>query len=214
VKQSRQFFSIGHELITGPRAIFPPSDNNGWLEKDISVYIHYFGDHRLQQISLWSDSTMNREENFLKPVIRFAHWERQNDMDKLKAGIPVMWPDVRIFLGYIKEELFNDLNDAIIDVQKHIPSLQFKPLGISLQRDVVDLNSDHSRNLEIWVRNGVQSISYYSPFIENDVFCKKVLDLKNIMLKSMHPFDHSGWKERYDKPFNNEIYDWDYKPVG
>ena len=165
----------------------------------------------MQQISLWSDSTVNKENNFLKPIIRFAHWERQNDLVKDKE---INWPDVRVFLGYIKEDHFDQLNNAMIDIQKSIPALVFKPLGISLARDVVDVEiCEPNVEYAIYIRNGVQSITYYSPLLANDRFSNKVVELKNLMLRSVEQFDSTGWKERYESPLDADTFDWDYQKI-
>ncbi|NOS93249.1 MAG: hypothetical protein HOP30_15120 [Cyclobacteriaceae bacterium] len=184
------------------------------MEKDISIYARYLGDNRIHHISLWSDSTMNKENDFLKPIIRFAHWERQNDLDKSRDKIEITWPDIRIFLGYIKPEKFEELNSELIKLQQLIPKIHFASLGISLKRDVAELQrSDVSVEYEIWIRNGTQSLRYYSPLIENNVFLEKAIELKQLLLASMDEIDLTGWKERYDSPLDTSSFDWDYNKI-
>lgn len=91
-----------------------------------------------------------------------------------------------MFLGYIKPGKFNELNAALIELQDLIPKIHFASLGISLNRDVATIEkSDFSINYELWLRNGVQSLSYFSPYIDDDVFSAKVLALKRLMLSSL-----------------------------
>jgi hypothetical protein len=157
---------------------------------------------------------MNKEDNFLQPVIRFVHWEKLNDLEKSRNNIEIDWPDVRIYLGYIKSEKFDELNTALIELQNLIPKIHFAPLGISLSRDVAMVDeSDLSVDYELWIRNGVQTICYYSPLIDNDIFSKKVIDLKRLMIASLDKIDHTGWKERYDSPFDISSFDWDYNKI-
>ncbi|WP_276501901.1 hypothetical protein [Terrimonas pollutisoli] len=126
----------------------------------------------------------------------------------------INFPDVRIFLGYIKEEFFDHLNNAMIEVQNCIPNLSFKSLGISLKRDVADIErSDQYKDYSLYIRNGVQSLTYYSPFLDNDIFSKKVFELKELMLKSMKQLDREGWKERYNSPFDTKSFDWNYDEI-
>lgn len=157
---------------------------------------------------------MNKEENFLKPVIRFVHWEKQNDLEKFRNSIEIDWPDVRMFLGYIKPEKFNELEAALIELQDLIPKIHFASLGISLNRDIATIDkSDFSINYELWLRNGVQSLSYFSPYIDDDIFSTKVLALKRLMLASLEEIDPAGWKERYDTPFDETSFDWGYNKI-
>lgn len=157
---------------------------------------------------------MNKEDNFLKPVIRFVHWEKQNDLEQVSNKVKIDWPDLRVFLGYIKSEKFDELNLRIIKIQELVSKIQFTPLGISLERNVATVDKcDLSVAYEIWIRNGVQFISYYSPPIDNDDFSKSVIDLKNLMLESIDKIDCLGWRERYDSPFQVSSFDWDYNEI-
>ncbi len=102
----------------------------------------------------------------------------------------------------------------MIEVQNCIPNLSFKSLGISLKRDVADIErSDQYKDYSLYIRNGVQSLTYYSPFLDNDIFSKKVFELKELMLKSMKQLDREGWKERYNSPFDTKSFDWNYDEI-
>jgi hypothetical protein len=211
LNKTLQIRNIGQTLLEGPRSILPPNAGGDWLEKDISIYTNDFPEVRIEQISLWSDSTMNKESDFLKPLIRFAHWERKNDLQK---GREINFPDVRIFLGYIDEEFFNLLNNAIIEIQNCIPNLTFKSLGISLARDVANIERGiQDKDYSVYIRNGIQSMTYYSPFLDNDTFSSKIFELKELMLKSMKQISLDGWKERYDSPFDTNSFDWNYDEI-
>ena len=216
LKKKNQYLDIldiGNQITEGPRALLSPYGHD-WMEKDISIYVRYHNENRVQHISLWSDSTMNKEKLFLKPLIRFVNWEKQNDLEKVRSKIEIEWPDVRIFLGYIKPELFDKLNSELIEIQELIAKINFVPLGVNLNRDVAAINrSDLFVDYEIWIRNGIQSMCHYSPLLDNDDFSKKVIALKNRMLESMDRIDFSGWKERYDSAFNTSSFDWDYKEI-
>jgi hypothetical protein len=203
--------TIGNKIIEGPRAIFPPESGTTWLEKDVSIYTHYHETNAIQHISLWSDSTMNKEVEFFAPIIRFLHWEKNNDSEMVKKDTENKWPDIRVFLGNIKPHKFEELNQSIIHIQQLISSIQFRPLGISLKREVAELDTTDSYfDYEIWLRNGAQSFSLYSPLLKDDIFSNKVRDLKQLMLESMDKIDISGWKERYNSPFDTVHFDWDY----
>jgi len=212
VKHSSQFLAIGNQLLQGPRTIITAHDAHGWLEKDIAVYLHYFGHNRLHHISLWSDDTINREKNFLPPVIRLAQWERQQDVERFQAGEAVQWPSVTVSLGYIKAPFIHQLHIALLDIQQQVNSLQFAPMGLRRKRDVPCIPvSEQYIDFEIWMRNGAQSICYASPLLQADAFCKKVFELKQLLLSSMQPFDYTGWKEKYTTSFAKEWHYWNYE---
>lgn len=206
--KSLQIRNIGETIVEGPRSLLPPNNNDDWLEKDVSIYTNDIPELRIQGISLWTDSTMNKESGFLKPIIRFTHWERQNDLQNRKSS---SFPDVRVFLGHIDEAFFDSLNKAIIEIQEMLPSLVFKPTGISLARDIPDAdNFDYRSSYSIYVRNGIQSLTHYSPVLIDDAFTRKVLELKTLMLKSISEISKEGWRERYSASFDSKSFDWSY----
>lgn len=210
-KRNRQ---IANTIIEGPRAIFPHGMDNGWLEQNIGIFVRDYKNNQQQHFSLWVDATMNKDDNFFKPVIRLVNWNEAKAITDTRNNIVTNWPDITIELGYIKSEKFELLNQAFIELQQLIPKIYFAPFGINLNRDTPDLNVrlpviDYA----IKIVNFSQSIKFYSSYLNNDEFSSKVMEFTSLMVSCFDKIDNFGWKERYDAAFDMNSFDWDYTPI-
>ncbi|MES2934034.1 MAG: hypothetical protein V4805_11175 [Pseudomonadota bacterium] len=94
---TRRCLLIGQELISGPTALYPPQtlDDSGWLEPDLRITLFWPGWRKIESIIVYADDTMNRENDFLDPMIRHCVWDRKNDWSGKNA-----WPSVEISIGF------------------------------------------------------------------------------------------------------------------
>lgn len=98
-KNLRRCFAIGYELINGPEAIFPPyrKDEFGWLEADLRIILTQHDHKKIESISIFVDDTMNREDDFLSPIIRHCTWLRDKDHSGNNG-----WPTIEMLYSGIK----------------------------------------------------------------------------------------------------------------
>ncbi len=148
---------------------------------------------------LYTDDTMNKDENFFKPILRYCVWDRKSDSKGANS-----WPSAQVELAYLKD--IEQTSDIIIKLQKAIPKLSFSPLGVSLSRDVSDVKCNYNKKgYEVYMRNGIQAITYASCHVSNDMLTELILlSFRKLQNEMMLPFDKSGWKERYEFNLNDE----------
>lgn len=212
-KNRRRCLQIGNKLIDGPLAIFPATDNDddyGWMECDFRISI-YSGDYQTQEsIAIYTDDTMNREENFFKPIIRHCAWDRSADENGSNT-----WPSAKVELAYLKD--IEQTSEILIQIQEATPKLSFAPLGVSVSRNVAEVECDYYKEgYELYIRNGVQAITYASCYMPNDMVTALIFSsFKKLRNEMMVPFEKSGWKERYEYNLNNEcpkdMWEWQYE---
>ncbi|WP_154668190.1 hypothetical protein [Pseudoduganella violaceinigra] len=196
----RRCLRIGRALIKGPTAIFPPKfiDSFGWLEADFRLTIKWPGPGLHESLQVFSDDTMNRDKDFLPPMIRRCIWKRAADMAN-----PNAWPSATVEIGYIQD---HKRRDALLrDVHRKLPGLPFVELGLSTQRDVADLELDESEpEFRIWARNGVQSLEYWSSPVAPAHLGLSFTQVHKDLLAEFLPISQPGWRERYDHDLNEE----------
>ena len=96
----RRCLRIGRALLEGPSAIFPPKelDEYGWLEAEFRLTIKWPRQGIYESVSVFSGGSMNRDENFLVPMIRRCRWNRSADMAHTNP-----WPSAAVELGHIRD---------------------------------------------------------------------------------------------------------------
>ncbi len=204
---------IGHKLIYGPRALFPPKtiDDFGWLEPDLRIIYWTAGMLTAESIILFTDNTMNRDKNFLQPVIRHAKWHRLADAEESRD-----WPTVEISLSNFKDQR-ECVDTYIKKLQGKLTRLTFELNGLQTQREssnqAFHISYDYGRgSFSVYSRNGAQSIEYHSLAIKNDNLTELVLEGLLLLHSLAIPYSREGWRERYDFDLNEicptKAWDW------
>lgn len=191
---------VGLILLEGPSAIFPPQelDGYGWLEADFRLTIKWPGQVKQESVSVFSDDSINREENFLEPMIRHCIWNRSADMADTNP-----WPSASVSLGHVRDQ--SKVDAVLRDVHRSLSGLPFAELGLSTQRDVADLELDPSEpEFQVWARNGVQSIEYWSLPVAAAKLGLSFRQVYEALLAELVPVAPSGWRERYDYDLREE----------
>lgn len=187
-------------LLDGPSAIFPPRemDEYGWLEADFRLTIKWPKQGKHESLSVFSDDSMNREENFLAPLIRRCVWNRSADLADTNA-----WPSVSVELGHVRD---HSRVDAVLrEVHRKLAGLPFAELGLSTRRDVADIEIDPSEpEFRVWARNGAQSIEYWSLPVSPAKLGLSFGQVHEDLLAELVPLLQEGWRERYDYDLREE----------
>jgi len=201
MKIRKKCFAIGFKLIAGPRAIFPPRaiDDFGWLEADLKITLTSHDYKKLESVSIFVDDTMNRDDSFLEPIIRYCIWERHKDETGNNS-----WPSIQLLYSHITNKKAAD--KKIRTLQKAIAKFDFKELGLSLKRDVAQVDIDYQQPLfDVFSRNGIQGITINSGAIKGDQLCETVFDLTRYFKKALKPIDQAGWRERYNQNLRKDF---------
>lgn len=197
----RRCLRIGRALLDGPSAIFPPAslDDYGWLEAEFRLTVKWPGNHMHESLQVFCDDSMNRDENFLAPMIRRCVWNRSADMANTNP-----WPSATVEIGSIRN---NSRVDTILrDVQRTLSILPFAEHGLSLRRDVADIEIDSTEpEFRVWARNGVQSIEYWSVPVAAASLGLSFSQIHAELLSEMAAISPTtGWRERYDCDLREE----------
>ena len=209
-KNLRKCYAIGYEFTNGPEAIFPPpkEDDFGWLEADLRIILIPHDQKKIESISIFVDDTMNREDNFLSPIIRHCTWLKNKDYSENNN-----WPTIEILYSRIGN--YEIVDKKIKQMQKTISKFDFKELGLSLKRDVAKIKIDYNKpRFELFSRNGIQAITINSWAIEGSNHLPDlVFDLFSYLKKIINPFNQNGWNERYNQDLNKvfPLKCWDMK---
>ena len=96
----RRVTKIGHKLVEGSSAVFRISDGD-WLESDLHIIIKEGGLRKIETYSLLTEDTMNKEIDFLPPMIRILKWRRSEDLNELQNDEHRRFPKIEVELGTI-----------------------------------------------------------------------------------------------------------------
>ncbi len=206
----RRCLSVGWELIHGPRALLSPpkGDESDWLEPQLRITLRWPNYERIESIIVYVDNTMNKEDEFLPPMLRHAVWRYPND---LPGAHP--WPSIVVRLGFLKNQFI--VNDSLTNLEKHIPCIDYSSIGLSLKRDVPHVAAvPHLPEYALTLRNGVQSLEYSSCFLVDDSMSSMIYDSFNALTAELSEIHPHGWQERYDRNLKTEFpatcWDWNY----
>jgi len=207
---NRRALTIGRALVHGPRALFPPEtlDDFGWLEPELRLVYWKAPMKTYESLAIYCDNTVNRETKFLRPVVRFARWNRYHDL----ATRPI-WPTTDIQLSYFDDQ-FDRIHQEVYSFHMAITHMPFTPFGISAQREVPTLpTEDSGGELEIVVSNGVQTLEFATPALSADnLVTERFFTLFEMLTSILQPFDRNGWRERYncnlDALYPLKAWDW------
>lgn len=216
----RRVHRIGSKIIHGPEAIHPPAniDDFGWVECDLRLQITSLDGKWEESIAIYTDCTMNRYEDYLKPVIRHAQWHRRKDQVRaLRAEIT--WPEIEISLSYFHEH-YDSVDTLIRQIQSELISIPFAISGLTTEREgpeLPEIEHPDGGYITIYSRNGTQSIEFATPMLVNNqlttIFSQSFSQLKSLVT----PLSKEGWREVYYRNLDNtepgEIWYWDYVPL-
>ncbi len=201
---------IGWKLIAGPRVLVPRKEvtDYGWFEQDLRITLQSSPFGKTESIIVYSDSTMNKEEDFFAPVLRHCVWDQTDHSSKNS------WPNVQIRLGSIQDQ--SVVHDCLTRIQASVGQMPFPTIGLSSDRDVPDVeHAANSRAYELYVRNGIQAIEYNSTQLENDPFATLIFEAHDLLVSQLELMDKTGWTERYEQDFKSDAFPhpgwyWDY----
>ena len=113
------------------------------------------------------------------------------------------WPSAKVEIGSIHS--FSIVDTILRKVQQKLSNLPFSELGLSIQRDVADIEIDSTEpEFRIWARNGVQSIEYWSVPVAAVSLGLSFSKVHKELLSEMRPISPTGWRERYDNDLTKE----------
>jgi hypothetical protein len=218
---------VGRSLVTGPRAIHPPPviDDFGWLEPDLRLLWTGSGSGTQESVSVFTDDTINRDADFLPPLLRHAVWRRGADLERLRSVTPrppaALWPSVDVRLSAFERQRAA-VDERVRALQGCLRRLPFVESGLVLDRTPPHLDQQLTWGarrvawLEIYSRTGAQAVTYESPPLEQDPLTVRFFELFDYLTGIIEPLPLSGWRETYAcdltaRPLAPRSWQWDYR---
>src|SRR5437867_2027414 len=196
----RRVLHVGRALVEGPRALFPPAalDDFGWLEPYLRIELSSSGLEVSRSIAIYTDSTMNRDDGFLAPVVRHAVWQQGQDRNNAP-----LWPSIDITLGHFEVQR-QEVERLVLAVQTIIQRIPFVSTGLSTDQRAPDLAGEYMGLLNLYVANGAQFVAIGSSLRSEDALSAQALSTFDALKGAMESISRTGWRERYDADLNGE----------
>ncbi len=80
-----QLLRLGNALLSGPGSVYPADKNRAlYLESSISIQWRSEDLRNFRSMRIYCDASGDDEEGYLEPMVRFASWNRSEDIHALK----------------------------------------------------------------------------------------------------------------------------------
>jgi hypothetical protein len=190
---------IGHALLKGPFSLKPPAalDDYGWLECTLRIQWASQSLGPMESIAVMVDDSVNRDADFLPPLLRLVRWTPGEDYARAKAE-PLAWPSVEVTLGRIRD--WSQVQEYARELQQALVNSSFEPYGISAERGYPDLPyATEGGRYEVFTSNGVQALELATPALAGPGghLTRLLASGRRLLLEQLEPFDATGWVESY-----------------
>jgi hypothetical protein len=211
---------IAHELVSGPFSMHPPADQDsyGWLECALRLVRWAPGHSPSESIAVYVDDSVNRDRDFLPPVIRYVRWERPTDLTRLPTSTSG-WPTMTVDIGEIRD--WHTVQRVAADMQRAICAPPFVVSGLTPDRTPPQADiAWEVGTLEVFTCNGLQSLEYRSPAItDGSAFTECFLASWAALRAQLLSIERQGWREHYarkpaiDPGGRSHFGEWRYDPL-
>jgi hypothetical protein len=216
IKTRHRVVRVGNLLVEGPFSIRPPQevDEYGWLECDLRLTQSVAG--VVTSVAVYVDDSMNREEDFLPPVLRHTTWERAEDIRRALAG-EISWPTATVRLSHVGNAQA-EVDRVMRDVQARLGSAPFVVTGLVTNRAVPNAEPDPRGEIQVFARNGIQRVEVATRAAEDGGLHSAAVDAIASLTKLIEPISLEGWRETYSQDLRSEalsgLHYWDYRRPG
>ena len=212
-KLSRVALRLGNMLVEGPRTIHRSNAiGNTYVESSTALFWNCPTFSRFRSCRIYCDACGDEDSGFLKPMVRFAHWERGEDVRNLKTS----WPNVVVCLSELPLDC-STLQLQIETLQRRIDTESFIYFGLPVRRNfgenvecgggrfrIETIAGWQSLNREFWVPDDSDWMAIFDTI-------QRVVD--TVGRAAVLP----DWVERYDHSpaqiATNTAWEWDFKPT-
>lgn len=125
---------IANVLLEGPECIVPPArlDKHGRLVPVLSIISAPIGvDRTASSWSIYVDGTTNRDKGFLKPVVRYAYWERPSEYLVSRVR---KWPKISVAHHVLVPKEQSEIDTMLKDLDRSLSRVEFAVAGLITDR--------------------------------------------------------------------------------
>lgn len=201
----------------------PPTrlDDFGWLDPVLKIVDRPIGIRKTATAySVYVDNTVNRDKNFLAPLVRYVNWDREYEYKVRRIRT---WPKIKINQHVLKASEQAKLDSLLRNLDQSLSSINFLIAGLITDRSDPsgchpdDANYEKPRTLRIERWNFCQRIEFgldeYAGL--NEAIEEAARDLAKYVLQLCKSDNETNYRERYSlnlKEKDCQGKDWLYRP--
>lgn len=181
-------------LLNGPDAIYARSSRRrGYVESAISIRWRSAHCEQWRSLRVYCDGSGDDTMGFLKPMARFATWDRQAALKSLETALVCVQVDLGEFPFDCKE-----IEDLVVALQIEVDRSLLSSNGLITRRDCGEFPSISDGYLFLDLESGHQSISRSARVSEVPSLNLAANALDEGLRRLATPVDRANWLEAYD----------------
>lgn len=181
-------------LIDGPYHIYSRAgESRRCVSTALSLKWHSAQYEQWRSVRIYCDGNGDEEVGYLKPMARFANWDRKTDLALKQSP----WPSVRVELSDFPFDSTH-IEDRVIALQKEVDRAMIRSYGLVTRRDYGDSPSVADGYLFVDLGSGHQDVSRSAWISEAPCLNRAAEDLYDALRRHSTPVDRANWLESYD----------------
>lgn len=181
-------------LLAGPDAIYArPRDSGRYVESVLSIRWRSAQCEQWRSIRIYCDGNGNDSVGFLKPMARFATWDRKTAIETRQPA----FASVRVELAEFPLES-SEIEDRVAAIQTEADRASFRSHGLATKRNFGDFPSVAGGYLFVDLFSGHQGVSRSAWVSEVQGLNRAAEDLNEALHRHSTPLNRADWFEAYD----------------
>jgi hypothetical protein len=191
---TRRLLLIGTMLVKGPQVLYPKNgDGHLYLEKSVSITWAGETRARLRSVHIYCDANGSDEEGYLTPLVRFASWNRYQDLFELRPT----WPNVIIEMAELPIDSA-ELQSIVEGRQTAVGRLPFAAKGLATRRNFGEWPEGHADVLTIRLASGWQELERRLFVCESQALYETARKAESQLRRIGVSLEQRLWDEVYD----------------
>ena len=204
---------VGMMLLSGPDAIYyRDPDRRLYVEGAISMRWASAQHEQFESVKIYCDGNGDEAEGFLRPMVRFASWDRAKAWSEPQSALSSVVVDLAA-LPFDSLEL----EAAVACLQAEVDSPLLSEHGLKTKREFGVFPGVALGHLDVTVISSHQEVSRSLWVSEAPRLYNAVMNLKVTLRSLSTPLDRTNWLESYDWSPDQMIgkagWEWDGSPL-
>src|SRR5437870_1818786 len=135
---TRHLLRVGNTLLSGPESIYPVGgDGHSYVWSTVSMRWHSQTFSEWRSVRVYCDANGSDDEGYLEPMVRFASWDRENDILRVRPP----WPNVLVELEGLPIDSL-DLQAVVRRLQEALAQVPIVAHGLPTRRNFGEFSGD------------------------------------------------------------------------